>query len=124
MFGLGTFRKWITVYSCLDIHIKHQGLYTGIPVGKPDEMGMRKPAEQWRIKQKTNQSHRMPYTILYLIRPCNNTKSIFILIAMYNRSISVLLSPPKAQADAVRRTVPLHPLCSHKNSLMWVSSHC
>lgn len=29
VFALGTFRKWITVYSCLDLHIKHQALYTG-----------------------------------------------------------------------------------------------
>lgn len=66
----------------------------------------------------------MPYTILYLTRPCNNTKSIFMLIAIYNRSIFVLLSSPRAQADAMGRRVPLHPLCSHKNSLMWGSSHC
>lgn len=66
----------------------------------------------------------MPYTILYLIRPCNNTKSIFILIAIYNRSIFILLSSPGAQADAVWRRVTLHLLCSHKKSLVWVSSHC
>lgn len=59
-------------------------------------MGIRKPAEQWKIKQKTNQNHRVPYTILFLIRPCNNTKSILILIVTYNRSIFVLLSSPRA----------------------------
>lgn len=51
----------------------------------------------------------MPYTILYLMRPCNNPKSIFILIAIYNRSIFVFLPHPKAQADAVGSRVPLHP---------------
>lgn len=65
----------------------------GIPVRQPDDMEMRKPTEQWRIKQKTNQSHRMPYTILYLTRPHDNIKSMFILIVV------ALLSSPKAQAD-------------------------
>lgn len=53
-----------------------------IRVRSPDDMGMRKPTEQWSIKQKRNQSHRMPYAILYLTRTHDNMKSIFILIVM------------------------------------------
>lgn len=41
----------------------------------------------------------MPYAILYLTRPPDNIKSMFILIVLYNRSIFALLSSPKAQAD-------------------------